>query len=971
MLRLMKTSSLSALALAVVLGAAPQASFAATEIGSVAAANRDIEGTPPNAATRSLLIGDRLIANERLVSSPNGSGQMIFLDQTTLTVSPNSEIVLDKYVYDPDADAGELGVTVTRGVMRLVGGRITKSNDAVINTPSATIGIRGGIGLVVVDENGDVQVMHVAGETTTVDANGETLTISRSNGFATISQGQGPVYQGVASEDYIAGLYNQMQGGGGGTDETLEEEDAEESGIAGENSEDPNAVAEDPISTSGESTANDNTGEVEQLTIVSDPDIQLDIQQDEAEVEPEEPVEDRLASFVGGLILRSEEPFEDASGAVISDPAAVNLSFTGDEELASFASGSVIVTLEDGAQVTLPDPQNGFFTFGPDGTASPEGQLTGRGFGDGAEGLFLYDVTTAAGGSGVVFGAEVGPTQLRTINANTNAFRATSFDIKRDLAFDDLPNAQAFLPSFLRDDFSGGTQARLFLVNPPNSNTFGAGSGPDSSLGSKWLITQFVLQGEGANQDFLLHVGAQNVLNNGANSPDISSFGRGSFRLGGNGFASRIQPLVGSTAVPDADSDQTGAPAGATVFGLNDSYLLLGNSSSYHEDFDPEQETSASFVQNVGSGNQAFYGSLHLAERGETFTLGAGGRFAFGSTPAAFAAERGLSGANAFGANEAVFNSYSYASTAFGFRSGQGNTGKAVGRTLGTDALGGASFFDLQQPEGAVILNIDEIAGDPVPVERVQLAFGGRRSAVIDGERFGMREHNDPDSLLNVLTDETGVQFVDGNDSQRRTGRPPNQFGATAFRGALVSHRFADSGDLFPAAADATPEFLTWGYWTGQFRFDNDSNPVFDNARMQFALGSFVTGNRTDVLPTSGTASYDGAVVLNVLQPNGADFVDGGRFRMNWNFGTASGTVRLNGLLNQGQVDIPVNDLGSVGSFNDYGGSTTTANDTTFQVDGAFFDGPNANDARATAGSISTSNTLTGQVGSGIFFGER
>ncbi|MEO1611760.1 MAG: hypothetical protein AAFU55_05340, partial [Pseudomonadota bacterium] len=72
----------------------------------------------------------------------------------------------------------------------------------------------------------------------------------------------------------------------------------------------------------------------------------------------------------------------------------------------------------------------------------------------------------------------------------------------------------------------------------------------------------------------------------------MSSFGRGAFRIGGAGFANRIQPLVGSTAVPSSDND----PAGTTVFGLNDSYLLLGNSSSYHEDFNPEQETSASFI---------------------------------------------------------------------------------------------------------------------------------------------------------------------------------------------------------------------------------------------------------------------------------------------------------------------------------------------------------------------------------------
>ena len=65
---------------------------------------------------------------------------MLFLDQTSLTVSPNSEIVLDKYVYDPEAQTGEIGVSVARGVLRLIGGRITKKTDGVIKTPTATIG---------------------------------------------------------------------------------------------------------------------------------------------------------------------------------------------------------------------------------------------------------------------------------------------------------------------------------------------------------------------------------------------------------------------------------------------------------------------------------------------------------------------------------------------------------------------------------------------------------------------------------------------------------------------------------------------------------------------------------------------------------------------------------------------------------------------------------------------------------------
>lgn len=184
-------------------------------IGSVAAVNRDIEGTPPGAPTRALLLADRVIANERLIASPNGLGQMLFLDQTSLTVAPNSEIVLDRYVYDPDTETGEIGLTVARGVMRMIGGRITKTSEARIDTPTATIGIRGGIGFVVVVDGDTTRVMHVAGEYMRIEAGGETLNLTRPNALASVGRTGGPQYLGVASESEVAALYNRMQGGGG------------------------------------------------------------------------------------------------------------------------------------------------------------------------------------------------------------------------------------------------------------------------------------------------------------------------------------------------------------------------------------------------------------------------------------------------------------------------------------------------------------------------------------------------------------------------------------------------------------------------------------------------------------------------------------------------------------------------------------------------------------------------------------
>ena len=48
-------------------------------------------------------------------------------------------------MFDPSTKTGELAINASKGVLRLVGGKISKNNAITITTPSSTIGIRGGI----------------------------------------------------------------------------------------------------------------------------------------------------------------------------------------------------------------------------------------------------------------------------------------------------------------------------------------------------------------------------------------------------------------------------------------------------------------------------------------------------------------------------------------------------------------------------------------------------------------------------------------------------------------------------------------------------------------------------------------------------------------------------------------------------------------------------------------------------------
>jgi hypothetical protein len=113
--------------------------------GRVGAANREVTGTPPGGAVRTLMVGASVVVKERVRTSSSGSTQILFPDQSTLNIGINSDIVIDEFIYNPNARSGAMVASAVKGVLRYVGGQISHTAGATIRTPAVTIGIRGGI----------------------------------------------------------------------------------------------------------------------------------------------------------------------------------------------------------------------------------------------------------------------------------------------------------------------------------------------------------------------------------------------------------------------------------------------------------------------------------------------------------------------------------------------------------------------------------------------------------------------------------------------------------------------------------------------------------------------------------------------------------------------------------------------------------------------------------------------------------
>ena len=127
----------------------------------------------------------------------------MLLDETIFTLGPDSDMVLDEFVYDPVTSAGKVTARVTKGVFRFVTGKIARKKPASMNVklPVGTIGIRGtmaagkadaqGVTVILLGPGADNNADEGAG-CVSVENAGKSVLINRAGYGTTIAPGQPP-----------------------------------------------------------------------------------------------------------------------------------------------------------------------------------------------------------------------------------------------------------------------------------------------------------------------------------------------------------------------------------------------------------------------------------------------------------------------------------------------------------------------------------------------------------------------------------------------------------------------------------------------------------------------------------------------------------------------------------------------------------------------------------------------------------
>lgn len=90
------------------------------------------------------------------VETANGVVGITFEDDTQVRVSKHSELLIDEFIYDPNQGNGSLGLKVAFGTVKYASGSIANNNseNVSIQTPSASISVRGTAFAMTVDEIG-------------------------------------------------------------------------------------------------------------------------------------------------------------------------------------------------------------------------------------------------------------------------------------------------------------------------------------------------------------------------------------------------------------------------------------------------------------------------------------------------------------------------------------------------------------------------------------------------------------------------------------------------------------------------------------------------------------------------------------------------------------------------------------------------------------------------------------------------
>jgi len=167
---------------------------AAQKVGSAKDVVNQAWGTPPDEGRAELAVESPVHRNELLETGDESAVEVIFVDESKITMGQKARITVDEFVYADPATSKSV-INLTKGAFRYVSGKMAE-DKVTLKTPTATMVIRGTELKIDVADDGqtEVSVLEGAIEMTSLIA-GTALSIA--TGQSGLLNGSGAFQGGV------------------------------------------------------------------------------------------------------------------------------------------------------------------------------------------------------------------------------------------------------------------------------------------------------------------------------------------------------------------------------------------------------------------------------------------------------------------------------------------------------------------------------------------------------------------------------------------------------------------------------------------------------------------------------------------------------------------------------------------------------------------------------------------------------
>lgn len=98
--------------------------------------------------------GMHVIKGDTVATDANGAIGLVFSDDTLISMGPNTELVIDDYLFQPSDKKLSFVARIIRGTVAFLSGQIAKLSPERVQLvmPAATVGVRGTHVLIKVDQ---------------------------------------------------------------------------------------------------------------------------------------------------------------------------------------------------------------------------------------------------------------------------------------------------------------------------------------------------------------------------------------------------------------------------------------------------------------------------------------------------------------------------------------------------------------------------------------------------------------------------------------------------------------------------------------------------------------------------------------------------------------------------------------------------------------------------------------------------